>query len=129
MAHKYPQRYQLIFGTPIPGYQAPIMEVMPTSARSLGALVSVVEQLRLAGKLKIKSFPRSKQKFKVGFEMWKKYGGEVDVLSLSVAMVILGARSCIGLSRNRRQLTALRRQRRWLYLYEMNSITQQFIKE
>ncbi|MGA7604879.1 MAG: TetR/AcrR family transcriptional regulator, partial [Anaerolineales bacterium] len=77
-AHKYPQRYQLIFGTPIPGYHAPIMEVMPSSARSLSVLVSVVEQLRLAGKLKIKSFPKVKAEFKVGFEMWKKYGGEAD---------------------------------------------------
>src|SRR5512138_1152405 len=25
----YPQRYQLIFGTPIPGYEAPLMEVLP----------------------------------------------------------------------------------------------------
>ena len=88
-AHKYPQRYQLIFGTPIPGYQTPIMEVMPSSARSLSALVSVVEQLRLAGKLKIKSFPKVKAEFKVGFEICgKKYGGEADILSLSFAMLI-----------------------------------------
>src|SRR3972149_6830265 len=49
-AHTYPQRYQLIFGTPIPGYEAPLMEVLPFGARSLSALVSVVEQLRVAGK-------------------------------------------------------------------------------
>ncbi len=42
-AHTYPQRYQLIFGTPIPGYEAPMMEVLPSAARSLSALVSVVE--------------------------------------------------------------------------------------
>jgi len=47
-----------------------------------------VEQLRLAGKLKIKSFPKVKAEFKVGYEMWKKYGGEADILSLSVAMLI-----------------------------------------
>src|SRR5574341_2541245 len=40
-AHIYPQRYQLIFGTPIPGYEAPLMEVLPSSARSISALVSV----------------------------------------------------------------------------------------
>src|SRR5574338_766945 len=49
-AHTYPQRYQLIFGTPIPGYTAPLMEILPSAARSLSALVSVVEQLRIAGK-------------------------------------------------------------------------------
>src|SRR5436190_16826430 len=31
-AHTYPQRYQLIFGTPIPGYVAPLMEVLPSAA-------------------------------------------------------------------------------------------------
>ncbi|MBN8655204.1 MAG: TetR/AcrR family transcriptional regulator, partial [Anaerolineae bacterium] len=40
-ALEYPQRYQLIFGTPIPGYQAPMMEVLPSAARSLSAPVSV----------------------------------------------------------------------------------------
>ena len=42
-ALKYPQRYQLIFGTPIPGYEAPMEKVLPSAARSLSALVSVVE--------------------------------------------------------------------------------------
>ena len=63
-AHTYPQRYQLIFGTPIPGYEAPMMEVLPSAARSLSALVSVVEQLRVAGKLNINSFPEVKAEFK-----------------------------------------------------------------
>src|SRR5512138_3095534 len=34
-AHTYPQRYQLIFGTPIPGYEAPMDKVFPSSARSI----------------------------------------------------------------------------------------------
>src|SRR5574339_195449 len=42
-AHAYPQRYQLIFGTPIPGYKGPIEKIFPVSVRSLSALVSVVE--------------------------------------------------------------------------------------
>jgi len=29
----YPQRYQLIFGTPIPGYTAPMAQVFPAAAR------------------------------------------------------------------------------------------------
>src|SRR4026208_245920 len=27
----YPQRYQLIFGTPIPGYEGPLMEILPSA--------------------------------------------------------------------------------------------------
>src|SRR5512143_1826599 len=45
-AHTFPQRYQLIFGTPIPGYQAPLEQTFPASARSPSALLSVVEALR-----------------------------------------------------------------------------------
>src|SRR5512145_3199489 len=48
-AHAYPQRYQLIFGTPIPGYKGPVDKIFPSSPRSLSALVSVVEGLRVTG--------------------------------------------------------------------------------
>ena len=128
-AHKYPQRYQLIFGTPIPGYQTPVKEVMPSGARSLSALVSVVEQLRLAGRLKIKSFPKVKAEFKVGFEMWKKYGGEADILSLSVAMLIWARVHGIVSLEIAGNLPPFGASGDDLYLYEMNSLTRQFIKE
>lgn len=49
----YPQRYLLIFGTPIPGYVAPLEAVAPIAARSLSALINVVESYHLAGRLKI----------------------------------------------------------------------------
>ncbi len=127
-AHKYPQRYQLIFGTPIPGYKTPFMEVMPSAARSLSVLVNVVEQLRLAGKLKIKSFPKVKAEFKGGLEMWKKYGGEADILSLSVAMVIWAHVHGIVSLEIAGNLPPFGASGDELYLYEMKSLTQQFIK-
>jgi AcrR family transcriptional regulator len=49
----YPQRYQLIFGTPIPGYVAPVDKTTPSAARSLSALVSLVEACHQAKKLKM----------------------------------------------------------------------------
>lgn len=48
----YPQRYHLIFGTPIPGYSAPLDEVQPMAASSLSALIDVVESYHQAGRLK-----------------------------------------------------------------------------
>ena len=127
-AHKYPQRYELIFGTPIPGYQAPI-EVMPSAARSLNALVAVVEQVRLAEKLQIKFFPKVKAEFKVGFEMWKKYLGDVDILSLSVAMIIWARVHGIVSLEITDKLPLFGAKGDDLYLHELNSITQQFIQE
>jgi len=73
-AHTYPQRYQLIFGTPIPGYEAPLDEVLPYGARSLSASVSIIEQLRVAGKLNITTFPEVKAEYKESFETWKSSG-------------------------------------------------------
>jgi AcrR family transcriptional regulator len=50
-AIRFPQRYQLIFGTPIPGYQAPLEEVMPIAARALEALIEILAAAKTAGVL------------------------------------------------------------------------------
>ena len=128
-AHAYPQRYQLIFGTPLPGYKGPIDKIFPSSARSLSALVSVVERLRVAGKLKVDSFPKIKSEYKVSFEVWKTYGGEADVLSLSVAMVIWSRVHGIVSLEIGGNLPPFGAKGDSLYLYELESIRQQFIKE
>jgi AcrR family transcriptional regulator len=128
-AHSHPQRYQLIFGTPIPGYEAPIMEVLPFGARSLSALVSVVEELRISGKLNITTFPEVKEEYKVNFEIWKAYGGNVDILSLSVAMIIWARVHGIVSLEIAGNLPPFGPSGDDLYLYEMNSIAKQFIKE
>ena len=124
-----PQRYQLIFGTPIPGYKAPMMEVLPSAARSLSALVSVIEQLRVAGKLNVKSFPAVKDEYKVEFEAWKTYGGDADILSLSVAMIIWARVHGIVSLEIANNLPPFGTSGDELYLYELNSISTEFIKE
>ncbi|MRR29603.1 TetR/AcrR family transcriptional regulator, partial [bacterium] len=48
----YPQRYLLIFGTPIPGYVAPLDIIAPVAAKSLSVLVRLIENYRLAGRIK-----------------------------------------------------------------------------
>ncbi len=128
-AHTNPQRYQLIFGTPIPGYEAPLMEVLPFGARSLSALVSVVEELRISGKLNITSFPEVKEDYKESFEIWKTYGGNVDILSLSVAMIIWARVHGIVSLEIAGNLPPFGASGNDLYLYELDSIAVQFIKE
>ena len=125
----HPQRYQLIFGTPIPGYEAPMMEVLPSAARSLSALVSVVEQLRVSGKLNVTSFPEVKKEYKYGFETWKTYGGNADVLSLSVAMVIWSRVHGIVSLEIAGNMPPFGASGNDLYMYEMDSMARQFIKE
>ena len=46
-----PQDYTLIFGTPIPGYEAPKDQVSVPSKRALGVLIRLIEDTRRAGLL------------------------------------------------------------------------------
>ena len=128
-AHAFPQRYQLIFGTPIPGYKGPFEKIFPSSARSLSALVSVVEGLRVAGKLNVDTFPKIKPEYKVSFEAWKTYGGNADILSLSVAMLIWARVHGIVSLEIGGNLPPFGPKGDALYRYELQSINKQFVKE
>ena len=128
-AHAFPQRYQLIFGTPIPSYEGPIEKIFPSSARSLSGLVSVVEGLRAAGKLNVDAFPKIKPEYKISFEAWKTYGGHADILSLSVAMLIWARVHGIVSLEIGGNLPPFGPKGDALYRYELQSIVQQFIKE
>ena len=125
----YPQRYQLIFGTPIPGYEAPMEKVMPFGARSLSALVSVIEEFRSAGRLQVDSFPQVSSEYKVQFEVWKKFGGEADILSLSVAILVWCRVHGIVSLEIAGDLPPFGVHGDALYLYEMESVFKQFFKE
>ncbi len=126
----YPQRYQLIFGTPIPGYEAPHERVLPSSVRSMTALVSVVESLRVTGKLKTESFPEfSSSRHMAKFDTWKTYAGEVDLLGLFVAVLIWTRVHGIVSLEIAGNLPPFGPNGDALYLYEMDSISRQFIKE
>jgi AcrR family transcriptional regulator len=89
-ALNYPERYQLIFGTPIPGYAAPHEKVLPIAARSMTALVSVVEALHRQGRLRVPSALTVDPDRLALFDEWKKVGIEADIQSFSVAILIWG---------------------------------------
>jgi AcrR family transcriptional regulator len=50
----YPERYQLVFGTPIAGYTAPTEITIPAAGRSLAILVEVLKSAHSAGKLRLR---------------------------------------------------------------------------
>lgn len=126
-AHAFPQRYQLIFGTPIPGYKAPVEKTFPASARSLSALVSVIEGLRVSGKLNVDTFPKVKPEYKASFEMWQTYGADADLLSLSVAMIVWSRVHGIVSLELQGNLPPFGPKGDALYRYELHSTYQQFI--
>lgn len=125
----YPQRYQLIFGTPIPNYQAPMMEVLPSAARSLSALVSVVDELRVASKLNAKGFPAVQPGYEPMFDVWRGFAGDYDIFSLSVAMIIWSRVHGLVSLEISGNMPPFGVDGSSLYAYEIESIQKQFIKE
>jgi hypothetical protein len=95
----------------------------------LSALVSVVEALRLSGKLNVDSFPKVKPEYKASFEAWKTYGINADMLSLSVAMVIWSRVHGIVSLEIQGDLPPFGPKGDALYRYELDSIQQQFIRQ
>jgi len=128
-AHTYPQRYQLLFGTPIPGYEAPMEKIFPSSARSISALFSVVESVRAAGRLNINAFPAVKDEYKVHYEMWESYFSDVHSQSMYVAMIIWARVHGIVSLEIQGNLPPFGKKGDALYLFELESNTRQFIKE
>jgi len=124
----HPQRYQLIFGTPIPGYSAPFEEVFPAASRSLSALVSVIEAFRLAGRLRAENFPQVREDTKFDFECWKSHGGQADPLSLSVAVLIWARVHGLVSLEIAGNIPPYGPDGGALYRYEMESIKQQFVQ-
>lgn len=128
-AIQYPQRFRLIFGAPIPGYHAPYEKTFPASARSFGALVSVVEAIRLADRLKVEfgGVVLNQEQEKM-FEYWKQFGCECEAQSFFAAgwiwarvhgLVMLeidGARAPFGPSPEE------------YYMLELDAVKNQFIK-
>ena len=128
-AHAYPQRYQLLFGTPLPGYETPIEEVFPSSARSISALFSVVDAIRSAGKINVSSFPEVNEEYQHHFDLWKSQVGEVHPLSHFVAMVIWARVHGIVSLEIQGNLPLFGKSGDELYLSEIESMVKQFIKE
>lgn len=127
-AIEYPQRYQLIFGTPIPGYEAPLMEVLPSGARSLSALVNVIDDLRIANQLKADGFPKVQSGYYQQFEIWKKFAGDYDIFSLSVSMIVWSRVHGLVSLEISGNMPPFGVDGDALYRYEMDSIVKQFIK-
>jgi AcrR family transcriptional regulator len=47
----HPEEYSLIFGTPIPGYHAPMEVTLPAAKRSMDTIISILETAERAGAL------------------------------------------------------------------------------
>lgn len=128
-AHTHPQRYQLIFGTPIPGYEYPVEKVFPSSARSIMALFSVVENFRATGKLTINTYPTVKKEYQAHFDLWRSQIGDLHPVSHFVAMVIWSRVHGIVSLEIQGNLPPFGKKGDELYRFELESIAKQFVGE
>jgi len=70
-AMTYPERYQLIFGTPIAGYVAPLEITMPAAACGLEILVGVIQAAEAAGRLRVGNQPPLPPEVKSMLREWQ----------------------------------------------------------
>ena len=79
----YPQRYQLIFGTPIPNYDAPVDTTTPAAAWALLPLIETIQALYSEGNLRVEGLAKLTPELKSMLEAWKQFAGnvaEIEVL-------------------------------------------------
>lgn len=84
----YPQRYQLIFGTPIPGYEAPADITVPAAAWSLLPLIETLQAIFEAGRLRTDLSAPLTPELKSMLNGWSQFAGGADVEALYAALVI-----------------------------------------
>jgi AcrR family transcriptional regulator len=84
----YPQRYQLIFGTPIPGYEAPAEITVPAAAWSLVPLIETIQAIYAAGRLWVDRLAEMTPELKSMLEAWSQFTGGTNVEVLYTALVI-----------------------------------------
>lgn len=85
----HPQRYQLIFGTPIPHYNAPEDTTTPAAAWALLPLMQTIQAIYAEGNLRVERLAKLTPQLKSMLETWKQFTGNiVETEVLYVAYVV-----------------------------------------
>lgn len=91
-ALQHEQGYQLIFGTPIPGYVAPEDVTTPAAAWALIPLIETIQALHVAGKLRVERLSNLTPALKSMLEAWKGFvdqsGADVHIEALYLAYTV-----------------------------------------
>jgi AcrR family transcriptional regulator len=122
-------RYQLIFGAPVPGYEPPLEKVQPSGVRALSALVAVIEQARVAGRLRAGDLPEVTAGCEWAFDVWSAHGAAASPVSVSVALIIWARVHGLVSLEIGGHLPPFGETGDGLYRWEMAAIAHQFIEE
>lgn len=87
----YPERYSLIFGTPISGYEAPAEITVPPAARGLAVVMVVLDAARQAGRLKIPlEYEAVSSELTGQLSEWRAVHADFDTRVLHFSLIIWG---------------------------------------
>jgi AcrR family transcriptional regulator len=84
----YPQRYLLIFGTPIPNYHAPEEVTVPAATRALFPLIGAIQALFAADRLRVDKVAPLTPGLESMLKVWAESAGGVHPEVLYLAMII-----------------------------------------
>lgn len=85
----YPERYQLIFGTPIAGYCAPLEITGPAAARGLTVLVGVLAAADAAGQLQSQRHPPLSPEAEAMLRQWQaERAPDASLMALYLALMM-----------------------------------------
>jgi AcrR family transcriptional regulator len=83
----YPQRYQLIFGTPIPNYVAPDDITFPAAANAIVPLAATIQALYSSGQLHTERLAPMTPALKSMLEAWQQIQpADLEVLHLTIVV-------------------------------------------
>jgi AcrR family transcriptional regulator len=82
-----PQRYQLIFGTPIPGYVAPDEITLPAAAAGFVPLTETLQAALTAGRLRTDTLPPLTPALASMLKDWQQVEGRADREVLYLALI------------------------------------------
>lgn len=125
----YPQRYQLIFGTPIPGYEAPAEITEPAASRSLLPLINTLQACWNTGTLRTDRFAPMTPALKVMLETWSTFTGGVEAEVLYSALVIWSRVHGLAMLEIGKQLPSFITDPSDVFRREINTILNQFLAQ
>lgn len=87
-ALEHPERYELIFGSPIPGYVEPADQVQPVAARALGPMLQALDALRKQDRFRLaQPVPMPKEQL-TRYQRWLGRTEPMDALVFGAATLI-----------------------------------------
>jgi AcrR family transcriptional regulator len=123
----YPQRYQLIFGTPIPNYHAPEDVTIPAATRALAPLIKAIQDISSVGSLKTERLASMSPKLESMLRSWQEIECGSDLEVLYLALVIWSRVHGLVTLEISNQLPAFFDDPGELFLREINNLLLQYL--